>query len=148
MQEIYISGGNEMLENARSKRIIGVSVSLMIFAVLLLTHVLTSVRTPVTNFSGTIYVTNQTPPNIYSNNIITRGGMYDLFFSFNDKSHTVRGFARVEHEDGEVIWQTESGYVFFTNKPTYLRAGLYNIIVSFESQSEQPIPAEFSFAIR
>ena len=62
--------------------------------------------TYVTNFSMTHDVNNETPPNVFGNIIIEDEGTYNLFVSINDETHTVTTGVRVEHEDGEIVWDT------------------------------------------
>jgi len=135
-------------EKLKKKAIITVIVSTLVLlssGIGILVPALT--RTPVTNFSFTENVNNETPPSVHGNIRIENEGMYDLHVSMTDKTHTVRTTVRVEHEDGEIMWET-GGYDMFAKKPTLLRTGIYNIIFIYETQSESIIPVEISFAIR
>jgi len=103
--------------------------------------------TYVTNFSMTPYVNNETPPDVVKVTIENEG-TYDLFVSIKDETHTVSTGVRVEHEDGEIVWDAGSGMEFFVNRVSTLRVGLYSVFFTFESQSEQMIPIDISFSIR
>jgi len=145
---IYIGVKLFNTEILKKKAIITVIVSTLVLLSLgigILVPALT--RTPVTNFSFTENVNNETPPSVHGNIRIENEGMYDLHVSMTDKTHTVKITVRVEHEDGEIMWET-GGYDMFANKPTLLRTGIYNIIFIYETQSESIIPVEISFAIR
>ena len=104
-------------------------------------------RPPITDFTFTEYVNKETPPNIHSNILIETEGVYDLSVLMSDVTITVITTVRVEHEDGEIVWEI-GGADLFANRPTTLRTGLYNIIFTFETQSEQKIPVDISFAIK
>jgi membrane protease YdiL (CAAX protease family) len=104
-------------------------------------------RVPITNFAFTEEVNNETPPRIFGNIIIEKEGIYDLSVSMSDKTITVITTVRVEHEDGEIIWEI-GGAELFANRPTALRSGIYRVIFTFETQSEQIIPIDISFAIK
>jgi hypothetical protein len=107
----------------------------------------TNTRAYVTNFSMKPYVNNETPPNVFGNIIIENDGMYDLYVSITDKTHTVITAVRVEHEDGEIIWEFGASE-FFGNRITNLRTGVYSVTFTYESQSEQMTQVEITFSIR
>lgn len=103
--------------------------------------------TYVTNFSFTHYANNETEPSVFDNIIIEDAGMYDLFVSVSDETNTVITIVRVEHEDGEMVWEL-GGSEFFSNMPANLRAGVYSVTFTFESESEEMIPVGIRFSVR
>ena len=107
-----------------------------------------SPRTYITNFSLTQYVNNETEPVVFGDIVIEDDGMYDLFVSINDSTHRVRAMVTVECEDGEIVWDSFWGAEFFQNSQVDLRVGVYRVIFSFETQSEEMVAVELRFSVR
>ena len=102
---------------------------------------------PITDFTFTEEVNNETHPKIFGDIIIDKEGIYDLSVSMSDKTGTVITTVRVEHEDGEIFWEI-GGADLSASRPATLRIGVYSVIFTFETQSEQKIPVDISFAIK
>ncbi|MDR2546386.1 MAG: CPBP family intramembrane metalloprotease [Lachnospiraceae bacterium] len=102
-------------------------------------------ETYVTNFSMTPSVNIETPPEVVKFTI-EKEGTYNIFVSIKDETHTVTTGVRIEHEDGEIAWDV-GGIDLFANRFTNLKIGVYNVIFTFETQSEQKTPVDISFSI-
>jgi len=124
---------------------IAVTLILSVTGIVILAFSLT--RAPIIDFSFTEEVNNETPPKIFGSIIIDNEGIYDLSVSISDETITVITTVRVEHEDGEIVWEI-GGADLLSNKPTTLRIGVYNVIFTFETTSEQKIPVDISFSIK
>jgi len=107
----------------------------------------TSTRAPVADFSFTEQVNNKTPPTVLENIVVETKGVYVLSVSIRDKTNTIMTIVKVEHEDGEIVLDVGGGE-FFTSPRAAMKAGNYKATFAFETQSEQMIPVEISFAIK